>query len=44
MLTYHKEALPHVHCAAVRTHQFLCLGAEEGIDTDDEGGGSAQDL
>lgn len=28
----------------MRTHQFLCLRTEEGINTDDEGGGGAQDL
>ena len=28
----------------MRTHQFLCLRAKEWIDTDDEGGGGAQDL
>lgn len=28
----------------METHQLLCLRAEEGIDTDDEGGGGAQDL
>lgn len=28
----------------MRTNQFLCLRAEEGIDTDDEGRGSAEDL
>lgn len=30
--------------ARTRTHQFLCLRAEEGIDANDEGGGGAQDL
>lgn len=39
-----KHCLIFTKVQTVRTHQLLSLRAEEGIDTNDEGRGGAQDL